>query len=169
MKRTEKSTRGFTLVELLVAMTIIMILTVVAMVNYGSAQKNARDAKRKSDLEKARIGLEMYKQDHDGCYPTYSCGLQMNALGVCTWGPGGLDKSHSYLDKVPTADPLGWQYVYAPWGACGTEGDATGYSLASFMELEKNMTNIAGVDAPPCNAPGCPGPSYKVHYIITNP
>jgi general secretion pathway protein G len=63
-----KNKKGFTLVELLVVMTIIMVVTVIGMVNYGSANKKSRDAKRKSDLESVRVALEMYRQDN-GSYP----------------------------------------------------------------------------------------------------
>lgn len=63
-----KNKKGFTLVELLVVMTIIMVITIVGMVNYGNANKKSRDAKRKSDLESVRVALEMYRQDN-GNYP----------------------------------------------------------------------------------------------------
>jgi prepilin-type N-terminal cleavage/methylation domain-containing protein len=43
--------RGFTLIEVLVTITIMVILMTLAVVNLRSTQVNARDAERKSDIE----------------------------------------------------------------------------------------------------------------------
>lgn len=127
-----KNTKGFTLVELLVAMTIVMVLTVVGIVNYSSAQKSARDAKRKSDLEKVRIALEMAKQDHNGCYPP-------NSNSLTTDG---------YLDKLPGDTKEGWVYCFAFSGAScdykvGVPGEVN-YTLYARMEAEKNWNMVVG-------------------------
>lgn len=42
---------GFTLVELLVVVSIIAILSVIGITIFASAQKTARDARRKSDVD----------------------------------------------------------------------------------------------------------------------
>lgn len=65
MKHTS---RGFSLVEILVTVTIIAVLTAVGVVSYSSVNKRSRDAKRKSDLEQIRSALEMYRVD-TGNYP----------------------------------------------------------------------------------------------------
>lgn len=43
--------RGFTLIEVLVTITIMVILMTLAVVNLRSTQVNARDAERKADIE----------------------------------------------------------------------------------------------------------------------
>lgn len=65
-------TNGFTLIEILVAATIIAVLTAIGVVSYTSINQRSRDAKRKSDLEQIRSALEMYRADN-GHYP-YRCG-----------------------------------------------------------------------------------------------
>lgn len=59
---------GFTLVELLVAVTIILVITVAAMISYSSVNQKSRDSRRSADLEKLRLALEMYK-NIEGQYP----------------------------------------------------------------------------------------------------
>jgi len=52
--------KGFTLVELLVVITIIAILSVVAYTAIGGQTVQARDAKRKQDLSTMQSALELY-------------------------------------------------------------------------------------------------------------
>lgn len=49
---------GFSLIELMVAITVMTILVVVAVVSLRSTQANARDAERASDTETIARGLE---------------------------------------------------------------------------------------------------------------
>ena len=55
---------GFTLIELLVVISIIGILTSIAVVSLNDARYKARDAKRKADLAQLRVALAMYYDDN---------------------------------------------------------------------------------------------------------
>jgi len=59
---------GFTLVELLVVISIIGILTVISASTYSSAQIKARDSQRKSDLDQISKALMLYYADN-GVFP----------------------------------------------------------------------------------------------------
>lgn len=59
---------GFTLVELIVTITIMMVATMIGVVSFQLSSQKSRDGRRISDLEKIRIALEMYRQD-SGVYP----------------------------------------------------------------------------------------------------
>ena len=81
--RTQRS--GFTLIELLVVISIIGVLSTIAMTSLNVARAKARDARRLSDMEQIRIALEMYKSDH-GYYP--------NENSTATTGDGGWEMSY---------------------------------------------------------------------------
>jgi len=55
-----KNQKAFSLIELLVVITIIGILSTVASVSLGSSREKARDAKRLSDIKQIQTSLEMY-------------------------------------------------------------------------------------------------------------
>jgi prepilin-type N-terminal cleavage/methylation domain-containing protein len=82
---------GFTLIELIVSITIIAVLTVAGVISYGGASKKARDNRRVADLEKIRIALELYRQQGVGnTYPTVLTSLTTSG----------------FLQAIPT-DPKG--------------------------------------------------------------
>ncbi|OGE19386.1 hypothetical protein A3D83_04900 [Candidatus Daviesbacteria bacterium RIFCSPHIGHO2_02_FULL_41_10] len=58
MQKLLPSERGFTLVEILVTITIVAILAVVGMVIMGAVQRNARDAQRIADINAIAKAME---------------------------------------------------------------------------------------------------------------
>ena len=71
--------RGFTVVELVIIITIMGILLVLAVVNVRGTQVNARDNERKGDIEAIAMSLENFYRsgwDEDtagyGRYPSYN-------------------------------------------------------------------------------------------------
>ena len=98
MKSEKLKIAGFTFIELLVAVTIIGVITVIGVVNFQSTNQRARDSKRQADLEQIRTALEIARADSsNNTYPT--------SLADLVTG--------SYLPVVPT-DPKTYTYVYAP-------------------------------------------------------
>jgi len=65
---------SFTLLEILIVTTIIAILISGAIVSYSQFSKQARDSRRKTDLENIRASLEMYRSNVN-IYP-----LSLNSL-----------------------------------------------------------------------------------------
>ena len=55
-----KSSSAFTLVELIIAISIISILTAVATISYRGITARGRDAQRKNDLAQLKIVLSSY-------------------------------------------------------------------------------------------------------------
>jgi general secretion pathway protein G len=97
-----RATMGFTMIEVLVAMTLVGIMSAAGVVALQSTQVKARDAQRKGHLEKIRTAFEDYYNDND-CYPP------AGALATCQG-----TSLRPYLDEVP-CDPLtGEAYLYNP-------------------------------------------------------
>lgn len=102
---------AFTLFELLVSISIIGLLMAVVIVAYGPVQKSARDNRRKSDLEKIRMALEMYKMDV-GNYPVNVGLLSSNYLSVWPNGPKGIGDIYCY-SPIGSAAPYFKYNLYA--------------------------------------------------------
>ncbi len=69
--------RGFTLVELLVVISIIAVLAAVLMANFMGARERARDAKKIQDLYALKSALRMYYNDNQR-YPGVSDDTNFN-------------------------------------------------------------------------------------------
>jgi len=65
------SSKGFTLIELLVALTILVILAVSVYVALNPAQrlKDAKDARRSSDVDSILTAIHQYIVDNKGSMP----------------------------------------------------------------------------------------------------
>jgi len=79
MKKKNYFQTGFTLIELLVVISIIGILSSLAVVSLNSARNKARDALRKADMTQMRTALNLY-YDENIKYPI--CGA---------WDDGAAD------------------------------------------------------------------------------
>lgn len=64
----KKFNAGFTMIELLVVATIIVVLTTIGLTSFRQAGLNARNSKRRADLESVRQALVLYRTDA-GTYP----------------------------------------------------------------------------------------------------
>lgn len=60
---------GFTLLEILVVISIIGILVALGTAAYSTAQQKGRDARRKADIKAIQNGFEQYHAK-TGAYPT---------------------------------------------------------------------------------------------------
>lgn len=106
-----KNKKGFSLIELIVVITIIALISVAGMVSYSGTNKKSRDARRVSDLEKMRIALEMIRQ----VGTTYPAG----ASSLVTGG---------YMSVLPKDPKTDNDYVYAQ------SSGGYAYSIGASME-----------------------------------
>ena len=76
---------AFTMIELLVVISIIGILAGLATISFTNSQKQARDSARKSDLRQYATAVEAFANKNNGLFPGYNnaSGVQASA-GLCT-------------------------------------------------------------------------------------
>ena len=143
--------KSFTLIEILVVATIIVLLTATAAVTYTAFLKQSRDAKRKVDLGQISAALEMYRSNND-TYP---------ATGLSQ-----LTTPTIYIQSVPT-DPKDPTYTYyynavdSAGGACdGSVSDpCTSYTLGAYLETTSICPVTISCTGANCNY--CVGPYGK--------
>ncbi len=144
---------AFTLIELLIVITIIGILAVALLPSVLGAPGRARDAQRKADLKNIVAALESFNSDN-GHYP--SKGNCIKEVGDGTTATGVLNK---YFGGTPPKDPQAmaagkpiapgfpdWtthsavtcknDYVYCPF--------RSGYVVASFVEISGDGNHSTG-------------------------
>ena len=63
LSRIRRQDAGFTLIELMIVMMIILILTAVAVPKFESAIRNAKEAVLKEDLHVMRMAIDSYTMD----------------------------------------------------------------------------------------------------------
>lgn len=86
MNQVIKQKSGFTLIELMVIIFIIMLLAGATIVNVDLMRKKARDQARIADLNAVASALEAYKADHQYYPPAFTgdpSGLPLENL--CVW------------------------------------------------------------------------------------
>jgi len=119
--------KGFTLVELLVVMSILGVLISLVAGNFRSSQIKGRDAQRKSDLKQISTALELFYADYN-YYPPSEDGYIMACFfeeGVggsrCSWGtgsefkdvyPGTTTSRTIYFKSIPSDPSSKLQYYY---------------------------------------------------------
>lgn len=132
---------GFTLVEIIVVISIISLIATIGISSYSVLNRNARDARRKADLEQVRSALELYKSNN-GAYPTTGGAW----YGTCTAGWATVTSDYvpnivadGYIQKLPQDPRNGQSFAPCSSGAdvCYTyKSDGTDYKLISHCGAE---------------------------------
>lgn len=96
--KTLGSRRGFTLIELMIAVAVVGILAAVVYPSYTSYVRRGKIAAALGELSAVRVRLEQYYQDNRHYGSTAStCGVAMpGSTGfnfTCAWGPGATSQS----------------------------------------------------------------------------
>ncbi len=101
--RSQHSSSGFTLIEVMVVVVIIGMLAAIVVPRVMVQQEKAAITKAKSDISQLSTALKLYKLDNFK-YPTTSEGLETLA---------SEGKRRSYIETLPN-DPWGnpYQYLY---------------------------------------------------------
>ena len=128
MKITRKA---FSLIELLIVITIIGILAVAFLPSITTGPSRARDTQRVADISDIALALELYFQD-TGAYPVNAGGLDdadsaSAAVLIASYFDNGAVPTDPQSDMVEYGDP-GFYYY---------EGTASNYVLLAAVENSK--------------------------------
>ncbi|MBI5127649.1 type II secretion system protein GspG [Candidatus Roizmanbacteria bacterium] len=136
--------KSFTLIEIIVVITIIGILAALITANFFISLKRSRDSKRKSDLYNITTALELYYTDN-GYYPLvteYYSSDQLCSPSSCS--------EKVYMKKIPT-DPLTHESYYY-------ETDESGSYFRIYSSIENNQDQGDNVNQSGYNAVCSPNP-----------
>lgn len=156
-----KSTKGFTLVELIVVITILVILGTIAFLNIGSFSASARDSQRTSDLNQINSQVMTLQTKNATPYLNMLSGTVANTLtgtaaalggsgmtagvGFATslYNAGDINYPPLGIDSAKMSDPI--KKVPYKMGATTYNGGV--YELAASLE-ETSTALVMGIYRP---------------------
>ena len=131
MKKSALKQLGFTLIELMVVVAIIAILMSGGILAFTNAQQNARDARRRADLDAISKAMEQYYQNNNGQYPASNGGI-----------------TSYFPSNTPPVDPQGSSYTI-------TYTATAGQGFCACAQLERttkgNASNNGSIGAGSCS------------------
>lgn len=112
-----KKRNGFSLLELLVVISIIGILIAIGAVGFTAAQKRGRDARRHGDIKAWQDALEQ----------TYATYTDYQGTGTSVTCQDAVDEQ---MNGIAPTDPKGGSYAYV--ASCPAGGDS--YCVCAQLE-----------------------------------
>lgn len=164
--KTIKSSRGFSLIEILVVIAIIGILSTIVFASMQQARKKSRDADRISDISQLEAALHTYAITY-GRYPSSADGTCYYYNSFAANGCLKVLVTAGLFTSLPT-DPLNGTYTGAPhsdqmyfydnWCLDNNINSDQQYRLWGNGELNHGATadnwwNDKTIGATPCNDP----------------
>lgn len=138
-----KSLRGFTLIEILIVISIIGVLTGITTVSYTKSQEKTRDTQRKNDLQTIKSALNLYYQQN-GKYPPLNMAAPTDyySYNAQPWIP---DITPNFINNLPKDPTQVSQNIF-------------GNVLAAILKFELVSPVHAGGGGGPGPGGGGPGP-----------
>jgi general secretion pathway protein G len=121
--KTKKKHHGFTLLEIMLVVSIIVIILGVAISKLGNTTAIAKSMRVQADLQAIKTQLQLY-ESMNGFYPTTEQGLQ--ALVTQPSNDPRPARWYQLFRELPT-DPWGSGYIYKSPGL----KNPSGYDLFS--------------------------------------
>jgi general secretion pathway protein G len=121
--RTKRKQQGFTLLEIMLVVSIIVIILGVAISKLGNTTAIAKTMRVQADLQAIKTQLQLY-ESMNGFYPSTEQGLQ--ALVSQPSNDPRPTRWYQLFKELPT-DPWGSGYIYR----CPGVKNPSGYDLYS--------------------------------------
>lgn len=132
-----KKQRAFTMIELLVSATIVILLTTAGLVSFSQAAITSRNAKRKADLETMRQALTLYKQDKT--YYASTTNIDFDNLVTVLY-------AGEYLSEAVLNDPKNTSpYVYQAVCSSANGNNCIKVTLRAILEPNASTYEIIAI------------------------
>lgn len=145
--------KGFTLIELIVVISIIGVLATLIINNLNDTRSRARDSKKKQELAGLKTALRLYYNDFQA-YPANSVGnddiLGCGAQGISACGSSGTAFATDdtiYMNQLP-------EFSYY-----SQDDNGDGYTVKATLE------NPSDIDLTTSQT-RCPGTHEATDYVI---
>jgi prepilin-type N-terminal cleavage/methylation domain-containing protein len=174
MSYFRRTNEGFTLIEILVTITIIGILASIVISSVSSVREKARDARRKSDLKQIQTALFMYNlefgdwiESGSGCghlgngqgWFNYGSGSYPKSIGQCLVDAGFLPQEIKDPSGNTTSSPT-QRNAYMKY-TCTQSGSSVTYIYAKLDGEDQDATATDGTCCTSCDS------SYGMNYYVT--
>jgi prepilin-type N-terminal cleavage/methylation domain-containing protein len=131
--------KGFTLIEILVVVTIIGILASITLLGLGPARRSAQDARRVADLRSVQTVLEVYF-NRNGRYPVCPALTTLEAQTITNLAGYGclenaLTAGTAFGGVLPTSAKLPNDTVVAK--RYGYQSNGSEYTLGTAMDISR--------------------------------
>ncbi len=178
IRKLNKTSKGFTLVEMLVVISIIALLAGVLLANLDSAQQKAQDAKRIADVKQIEIALRLYYDHNYSTYPEETTtGTEYQAGWEVSFYPNFMEYLDQYIPTRIPKDPINsgpttnmfaprpdgtfYYAYYKYWAGYGSDVGCTWnrpFAVLGFRSLERPTTNRIPLSKARCGTTTpCPG------------
>lgn len=131
----KQNTKGFTLLEILVVISIIGILIAIGASAYSTAQKKSRDARRTGDLKAMQNAFEQFYATNDSSYDTcanMATGFSSGALPTDPKGGANYDCTGTAVSYCACAE-LESGTGNASNGTCGYATGGTFFCVSNLQ------------------------------------
>lgn len=153
MKHFQITNKGFSLIELIIAMAIIAILSSAIWGNFFTSLTKGKDSRRKQDLQSVAKALDIYFQDLKA-YPTST---------LPNWGSAfanPINSSVIYMQKLPN-DP-----IFPSQNYCYESDDLHSLTAGTYYRLYAKLENTSDPNIIATTV--CGGTDYNYGISSTN-
>lgn len=169
MHRTHKHTTGFTLVELLVSISILILILSITLASINVALMKARDAQQMADLKSVSLALELYFNKY-GTYPpspNNCCSYEDHNANFESMA--GYLVLEGFLPSIPKSPgPVPYLHYKYPSNYPTTD-DSAGSLLIGYLEAKQPTTDAFDNSCRPFEANWCSQTVPSSAYCLCHP
>jgi prepilin-type N-terminal cleavage/methylation domain-containing protein len=171
--------KGFTLIELMVVLSIIALLSSIVYASLQSTRVSARDAVRMQQVRQMDLAIGLFKSDHDGAVPNLAsvsgggCAYSnsSNAENCIAKSSGGeawgafVSEIQPYMKTVPVGTH-GVDFVYMAPASMGSGANDSSYQISSNLEGKPGVVTGFTSGTSLVSYPPSDGSTHKITFTF---